>query len=63
MISILCPNPSCHTTYPLEGIVDLGAMPGTGFPQGTTDAVLGLDCPACATHLDIRWTTSWRAPS
>lgn len=60
-LSVICPG--CKTTYPLGGLLDLGALPDTGFPQGTTEAVLGADCPSCATHLEIRWTTSWRAPT
>lgn len=63
MIQVVCPSPSCRTMYDLVGMLDLGALPDTGFAQGTTEAVLGVDCPACGTHLDIRWTASWRAPT
>lgn len=62
-ILVVCPNPSCTTTYPMEGMLDCGFLPDAGFPRGTTESTLGLDCPACGTHLDIRWTTSWRPPT
>ena len=62
-ILVVCPNPACTTTFPLEGLLDFGYLPDTGFPQGTTEATLGVDCPQCRTHLGISWTASWRAPT
>jgi hypothetical protein len=63
MVTVVCPNPVCSATFPLNGMLDLGALPDSGFPYGTTDAVLGVDCPSCRIHLDVRWTTSWRPPT
>ena len=61
-ISILCPG--CITTYPADGILDFGYLPTEGLlPQGVTEATLGLDCPGCSTHVDLKFTAAWRAPT
>lgn len=62
-LTVVCPNPGCNTTYPLAGMVDLGFLPDAGSPQGTTEATLSTDCPACRTSLAFRVTASWRIPS
>lgn len=63
MITVVCPNPSCNAMFPLEGMLDLGSLPDSGVAQGVTEATLGVDCPACRTHLAVRWTTAWRPPT
>jgi hypothetical protein len=62
-IHVVCPKPDCGQLYELGGMLDLGALPDTGIAHGTTEAVLSSDCPACDTHLEFRWTVSWRPPS
>jgi hypothetical protein len=62
-VTVCCPNPACATTYPLGGLLDLGFLPDAGHPRGTTEATLGMDCPACHTHVEVRWTASWRPPT
>jgi hypothetical protein len=59
-IQVSCPNPGCRVLFPLEGLLDFGSLPDSGFRQGTTDATLGADCPECRTLLELRWTATWR---
>ena len=60
MISVVCPVPACRTTFELQGLIDLGYLAEQGFPAGFTEATLGVDCPACAVHLDFHLPVEWR---
>ena len=62
-IVVLCPTPECGTTFELTGILDLGYMAETGYPQGFTEARLGADCPACSTHFEFHLPVEWRKGS
>lgn len=61
-VTVSCPQPACRTNFPLEGFLDLGALPDTGLAYGTTNAELSVACPACATTLRFTWLVTWRPP-
>lgn len=61
-LSVTCPG--CQALYPAEGVIDLGNLPSESmWAQGVTEASLGLDCPGCRTHVDLKFTAAWRAPT